>query len=280
VIQQGWPYTVQHAKREPSETGADKRGCTTPKHCENFLSSSVLTADDDSQTSTLIRSWLTDPFFRHYGWAFVESCNSTPQKQKGHPILIFDQPITDLNLWRECLKAFAWAYPRVDRAMTNPVCTFYNRQNSVVHLVNGVDNLCPFALFEHCILRPYRQQLIEERARFSVETPNHQLADSGKTRRANVWVQRAINNLLREIATAPIGQRHVVIRDKSKRIGHLLAAEWHTVQIANPLELILLHVQRNGYLQEHDETNTRQLVASGIALGSSAPASVPIQLTK
>lgn len=274
VIQQGWPYTVHHAKREPTETGADERGCTTPKHCENFLSSSVLTADDDSQTDTVVQSWLHDPFFSRYGWAFVESCSSTSKQQKGHPILIFDQPICDLNLWRECLKAFAWTYPHVDRAMTNPVCTFYNKENSIVYLVNGVNNLCPFAEFEEAILRPYRDYLAEQRARFSAESRIvSQLTRENS--RTNAWVQQGIKNLLREIATAPVGQRHITIRDKSKRIGHLLAAEWHSYQLSEAIDAIMSRVQQNGYLQEHNESATYQLISTGLELGASDPAPPP-----
>lgn len=274
VIQQGWPYTVHHAKREPSETGADKRGCATPKHCENFLGSSVLTADDDSQTDTVIQSWLNDQFFSRYGWAFVESCSSMPQQHKGHPILIFDAPITDLNLWRECLKAFAWAYPQVDRAMTNPVCTFYNKEGSSVYLVNGVNNLCSFTTFEQEVLQPYRSFEAERRARL-LDCGEISIPANIENNRANAWVRQGIHNLLREIATAPVGQRHITIRDKSKRIGHLLAADWHSYPLSGVITTIMRRVEQNGYLQEHSESATRQLVSTGLRLGASDPAPFP-----
>ena len=126
VIREGFPYTAHHAKREPCETGADTRGCTTTKHQESFISSQVLTGDDDSGCVGLVDWWRNDPFFGRYGWTFVHSVNSKQNAEKGHPTIIFDKPVTSLDLWRECLAAFHHVYPQLDPSIKNPVATVYN----------------------------------------------------------------------------------------------------------------------------------------------------------
>ena len=277
VIDQGFPYTVHHAKREPSVTGADKRGCTTPKHQENFLSSQLLTGDDDSGCADLADGWCNDPFFGRYGWAFVHSTNSQPHAQKGHPTLIFDKPITDLTLWRECLAAFHHAYPQLDPSVKNPVATIYNGQECDVVLINGLENVCPFEVFEHCILMPYRAHVAAQEAALPTEHITLNSAEINPTR-ANRYVEVAIENLLHEVATAPVGRRHITLRDKSKRIGHLLSAEWHTFAPSN-IEAILFNCAlANGYAGEHTQSATVRTILSGIQLGKRFPAQTPYVL--
>ena len=276
VLLEGFPYTVHHAKREPSVTGADKRGCTTPKHQENFLSSQLLTGDDDSGCVDLADGWCNDPFFGRYGWAFVHSTNSQPHAQKGHPTLIFDKPINDLTLWRECLAAFHHAYPQLDPSIKNPVATIYNGQGCEVVLINGLENVCPFEVFEHCILMPYREHLAAQEAVFSAEnTPSLNSAEINPTR-ANRYVKVAIDNLLHEVANAPVGRRHITLRDKSKRIGHLVSADWHTVEL-NPMMERLIHAAKaNGFIQTHSIQHVRRTIESGFTLGCQQPARLPI----
>ena len=216
VIREGFPYTVHHAKREPCKTGADARNCTTPKHSENFVSSQVLTGDDDSACNNLVEWWRSDPFFGRYGWAFVHSVNSQPNAQKGHPTIIFDKPITDLELWRECLAAFHHVYPQLDPSVKNPVATIYNGRGCEVVCINTLETVCPFEVFEHCILTPYRKYVAMQEAVFSAEnTASISLSEINPTR-ANRYVEVAIKNLLREVATAPVGRRHITLRDEEQ----------------------------------------------------------------
>ena len=272
VIRQGWPYTVAHVKREPSVTGASERGVVTPKHAENFLSSQLLTGDDDRAQEGVIQEWLDDPFFGRYGWAFVSSANSKPNAEKGHPILIFDQPITDLKLWRESLKAFCWHYPQLDPAVQNPVQVYCNPQNANVRLVNG-ENICPFAMFEREILQPYRRHLAKKRAqRLVVGNSAETTID---TIRANQYVRKAIQNILQKVASAEEGQRHIILRDKSKRIGHLLGASWHTVSMPHIQDELFYWACVNGYVADHNEAIALQTITSGLQLGRLAPAELP-----
>ena len=169
VIQEGWPYTMVHQKRSPQETGAAARGVLTPKHIENFVSSQLLTGDDDSQTADVIDFWLHDPFFLQYGLAFVESVNSQSGAEKGHPTLLFDCSITNPVLYKECLQAFCFAYPQLDR-LTNIDRTIYNAVGARVHYLGHV---CPFAIFEARILEPFRQAQREKKAVIEAEPARH-----------------------------------------------------------------------------------------------------------
>jgi len=278
VIRQGWPYTIHHAKREPSDTGADMRGVVTPKHAENFMSSQLLTGDDDRAKVGVIQEWLDDPFFGRYGWAFVPSVNSKPNAEKGHPTLLFDQPITDINLWRECLKAFRWRYPQLDKGMENPVLVYCNPHRANVSLVNGIDNICPFRVFESEILQPYREykaslqlDMRRDMGEVSAENPI-------SNTRTNQYVQKAIRAILQEVASSEEGQRHITLRDKSKRIGHLLAASWHSVSMPHIHDELFYWACVNGYVADHNEAVARQTIASGIQLGRTSPAELPDSL--
>ena len=275
VIREGFPYTVHHAKREPHETGADARNCTTPKHQENFVSSQVLTGDDDSGFAKLVDCWHNDPFFGRYGWAFVHSVSSQPNAQKGHPIIIFDRPITSLELWRECLAAFHCAYPHLDPSVKNPVATAYNGRGCEVVCINGLGNVCPFEVFEHCILTPYREHVAEEKAVFSAENTLPLNSAEINSTRANRYVEVAIENLLHEVASASVGRRHITLRDKSKRLGHLLSAEWHTVSLSDPIQLLMHQAMRNGYIKTHSKQDASRIITSGLSLGSRVPALIP-----
>ncbi|MGB1249110.1 MAG: hypothetical protein ACPG8W_00640 [Candidatus Promineifilaceae bacterium] len=278
VICEGFPYTVHHAKREPSETGADTRNCSTPKHLENFLSSQILTGDDDSGQANLDDWWCNDPFFSRYGWAFVHSVNSQPHAQKGHPTLIFEQPITDLALWRECLTAFHHAYPQLDPAIKNPVATIYNGVGCKVVHINDLDCVCPFEVFEHCILAPYRASVAMQDAAFSTNNLPLFNASAINLTRANRYVEVAIERLLHDVATAPVGRRHITLRDKSKRIGHLLAAEWHEVRLDSVVDRLIEAAKANGFVQTHGQQHVRRTVESGLSLGRRHPTEIPISL--
>ena len=275
VIREGFPYTVHHAKREPHETGANARNCTTPKHQENFVSSQVLTGDDDSGCAKLVDWWRNDPFFGRYGWAFVHSVSSKPNAQKGHPTIIFDRPITDLELWRECLAAFHHAYPKLDPSVKNPVATIYNGRGCEVVCINSLENVCPFEVFEHCILTPYWEHVAAEEAAFSAENISSLKPIEINPTRANRYVEVAIENLLHEVATAPVGRRHITLRDKSKRIGHLLAAEWHAVKLTNIDVQLMQCVKQCGYVQAHGISSAKRIIQSGLKLGFAKPAPLP-----
>lgn len=275
VIRQGWPYTMAHAKREPTETGASDRGVVTPKHAENFVSSQLLTGDDDRAQPGVIQEWLDDPFFGRYGWAFVPSVNSKPNAEKGHPILIFDKPITDIALWRECLKAFRWRYPQLDKGMENPVLVYCNPRHAKVRLVNGVDGICPFEVFKCEILQPYRKCKASLQAERRLEVGESSAENPISNMRANQYVQKAIRAVLQEVASAEKGQRHIILRDKSKRIGHLLAASWHDVSMPHIQDELFYWACVNGYVADHNEAAARQTISSGFQLGKVTPSELP-----
>lgn len=176
VIRQGWPYTMVHLKRSPEETGAAARKVVTPKHIENFVSSQLLTGDDDSKLPGVIDWWWRDPFFSRYGWFFAESVNSVSgEAEKGHPTLLFDRPITDPALYKDCLRAFCFAYPRLDH-LTNIDRTIYNAQEARVHILG---NVCPFDVFEREILTPWRIAEAEKLAAIEAEQARRLAAHNG-----------------------------------------------------------------------------------------------------
>lgn len=276
VIQAGKAYTAVHSKREPVMTGAAARGVTTPKHSENFVSSQLLTADDDSSSVAVIDGWLADPFFGRYGWAFVESTNSTPTAQRGHPLILFDQPITSLAIWRDCLAAFVHAYPRVDPAMKNPMATYCNKPGASVHFVSGLNNICPLRVYVHCILLPYYHHLASLEA---ARRPVHREIPSVSTNaRHDRYVIRTVENTLQQIASAENGTRHILLRNKSKFLGHLLAADWHSLPFGDIEEQLLRAAEACSYVQDHGIGITRRTIESGLELGAQSPNPLPAAL--
>lgn len=232
VIRQGWPYTMVHLKRSPQETGAAARNVKTPKHTENFISRQDLTGDIDNKQARpgVIAQWLHDSFFRQYGWAFVESVNSIPgQVEKGHPTLIFDRPITCAKLWKECMQAWIWKYPDLDRTVAHADLTVYNAQNARVHLLG---NICPFEVFEREILEPYREHLAEQAA-IEAEYQRQRQAErekaKGKAKQdagaLEDYLTRTLDGIFDFVANQR-DNRHGGILWAGKKVGGLEAAEW------------------------------------------------------
>lgn len=255
VVKEGWPYTMVHAKTSPEETGAAARGVKTPKHTENFLSSQLLTGDDDSQKPGVVDFWLNDPFFSKYGLMFVESVNSTAEQQKGHPTLLFDQPVTDPDLFREYLKAFHHAYPRTDK-LINIDRTMYNAVGAPVHMLG---NICPIGVFERMVLFPFRESKQEERekrrmARHPVDTADH-----------NGYYETALHGEVTEVASAQEGHRNNTLNTAAFRLGQLLG-----VGYGDHLETeqMLLDAALRAGLPEYEALKS---INSGLMAGMAAP---------
>ena len=292
VIRKGWPYTMAHLKRSPQETGADKRGVTTPKHTENFTSMQVLTGDDDSKTPNVVDFWLSDPFFSRWGWLFVESVNSKPDAQKGHPTLLFDEAVTDAALYKDCLRAFCTAYPRLDW-LINVDRTIYNAKGATVH---ELGNVCPFADFEREILTPWRKIEAEKQAAIEAEHERRRAeyekskaeGKSVSSNAAEAYLAGYLDWLFDHVAGTRKGNkptRNSIIFWAGRCIAGAESTRW-----AQPYLNLLGDVDRrivnaadaNGYLADHaqgDENEVLRIFNRGRAAGGD-PLDEPLPRSK
>ena len=288
VVKEGWPYTMVHVKRPPSETGAAARGVLTPKHTENFTSSQLLTFDDDSRLPGVVDFWRNEPFFSRYGLAFVESVNSEPGKaEKGHPTLLLDRPITDPALYRECLRAYHYAFPRLD-PLTNVDRTIYNAQDARVHLIGAV---CPFQEFEYAYLEPYRTMEREKSAAIASERERRrqeaeQAKADGRTTSHSLeeaYLTGYLHWLFEHVAAKRAGDnRNKSIYWAGRCIAGVETTEWakpHLHLLADVEARIMSAATTNGYLIDHAHNDEGEVLrvfdlgrqASGEPLDAPAP---------
>lgn len=266
VIQQGWPYTMVHQKRSPEETGAAARKVVTPKHIENFVSSQLLTGDDDSKTPGVIDWWWRDPFFSRYGWFFAESVNSvTGEAEKGHPTLLFDEPITDPALYKDCLRAFCFAYPRLDH-LTNIDRTIYNAQEARVHILG---NICPFPVFEQEILTPWRIAEAEKRAAIEAEQARRLAAHNGNGHAASsnhlhAYLAGYTRWMFDKVASKHKGDnRNMAIYWAGRTIAGIEATPWARLYLDAVGDVhgrIVDAAAANGYLAEYAHNDPVEVV--------------------
>jgi len=282
VVKEGWPYTMAFYKRSPEETGAKaKRNVSTAKHTENYHSRQELTLDDDSQAPDVIDFWLNDWFFSRYGLAFVESANSKPTAQKGHPTFIFDRPLTDPALYQEAAKAAIWHYRKagrrgLDAGTHNIDRTWYNAAAATVHYIGAV---CPWDAFELAILQPYRQH--KEQKRQAAEALRLQAAPRrtvpATTDRLQTYVESSINGILNFVATRRETERHHSILWAGNKIGSLEAAEWvDPLQLAGITNDIIAAVRQTG--APYSDQEILRVFNDGRRWGQMRPAEQPDSL--
>jgi len=160
MIKDGATTCPPYAPRWPEKDGDTawlhkQRNVSTPRLQENFMFARFIEKEDDSQTPDPVGFWINDEFFSKYGYAFIESSNSTPDAQKGHPFIVFDRDITDRELYEEMLRAWVHYYgSRADGAITSSnELSFHKGGGGTNHIVG---NICPLAVFDDVILKPYR----------------------------------------------------------------------------------------------------------------------------
>jgi hypothetical protein len=283
VIRRGWPYTMVHHKRSPEETGAAARGVSTPKHYENWLGRQELTGDDDSGAPGVIDFWLRDDWFKQYGFAFVESVNSKPgQAEKGHPTIIFDRPVIDLALYKECMKALAFKYYRLD-PLSNADRTWFNAEGARVHKLG---NICPWVVFERDILQPYRDHQAEQLGKRRAERKRQQAAykEAQRTGRTDDgddaiddYIKATLEDTFNWLATRPRG-RHAALYAAGVRVGRLRAAEWAPwVPFANIENEAIRATHANGYFNAyaHSDKEVLRTFNAGLSRGELDPAPRP-----
>jgi len=281
VVREGWPYTMVHLKRTPEETGAAARGVVTPKHVENFICSQLLTGDDDSEAAGVVDWWLSDPFFSKHGLAFVESVSSQPGAEKGHPTLLFDRPVEDPSLYKECMKALRFTYPQLDN-LSNIDRTIYNQQNARVHVVGHV---CPFEVFEREILEPYRQAQREKAAAIEAERKRRQaeyerrkangetVADSTAERYLSGYLDWVFDHVAKSAAG---DNRNSRIHWAGREVAGVEATEWAGpyLHLLDDVDTRIVAAARsNGYLKEYahdDEAEVLRIFNRGRAKGGDA----------
>lgn len=269
VVKEGWPYTMVHAKRTPQETGAAARGVHTPKHTENFISSQLLTFDDDSKSPGVIDFWLNNPFFGRYGLAFIESVNSKPgEAEKGHPTALLDRAITDPDEYRDCLKAFYFAFPHLDH-LINIDRTIYNAQGARVHLIGAI---CPFEEFERTYLIPYRAAEREKAAAIEAERERRrQEAERAKAEGRTVshsleeaYLAGYLRWMFDHVAAKHAGDnRNKSIYWAGRCIAGIEATEWakpYLHLLADAETRIVGAAAANGYLADHAHGNEREVL--------------------
>lgn len=263
VIREGWPYTMAFQKRDPQETGAAARRVKTAKHIENFVSSQLLTGDDDSGAAGVVEFWLSDPFFSRYGWLFVESVNSQPGAEKGHPTLLFDRPITDPALYKECLQAFCSTYPRLDW-LVNIDRTIYNREGATVH---NLGNVCPFKVFEAQILTPYRQEEAAKQQAIEAARAERARVTTGKPAKGDhlaAFVAGYGRWIFDKVATRSKGDnRNIYIFWAGRQIAGVEASTWarpYLAELGDINDQIVEAARANGYLADYAHNDQAEVI--------------------
>lgn len=271
VIKSGYAYTMVHKKIDPKVTGADKRRVKTPKHIENFVSSQVLTLDDDRGTDSVIWDWLDDSFFSKYGFAFAESSSSTQRKQKGHAIFIFDREINDPVLYKDCLRAACTYYGKRVDWLVNIDRTIYNGENQPVHVLG---NICPFEVFETEILNPWRDEQIKQSKELEEKRKNLPVfVQNGSDNLYSAYIQGYLNWIAEHVASKQKGQnRNIAVYWAGRCIGGLHNTDWAQpyLHLTNGFgdKIITASIQ-NGYYNEYAgyDSEILRIYERGIAAG-------------
>lgn len=265
VVKSGYPYTMVHLKRSPEETGAVARNIYTPKHIENFVSSQLITLDDDRGTPTVVQEWLNCPFFERYGLAFVESASSTPEKQRGHAIFLLDKPVEDPDKYKAYMQAACYQYiSRVDW-LVNIDRTIYNGENKPVYLINRV---LPTDIFEREVLLPWTknesiklQDYYEKMKRQEATTTLYTGEDA---HRYENYIRGFLDWMINHISTKSKGDnRNIAIYWAGRTVAGITQTEW-----AKPYLYVLDGIEdrvidacrQNGYLQEYAHNNTKEIL--------------------
>ena len=253
LVRAGYAYTAPFAKISPEVTGAAVRGVLTPHHTENWLESQIITLDDDSRAQGVVAKWWGDDWFGRYGFAFAESSSSVAfTAEKGHPIIILDQPITDPALYKECLKAACAYWPEVDQ-LHDITRSFYNAQNARVHMLG---NVCPWDVFVRDILEPYRMaQAVMAQAKAVQRVTGGAAAAVASGDRIERYLLARFNGALGLLERTTAGQnRHKRLLWFGQFVGAIEATDWaraHLHILGDVEGAAVSACTTNGYLDDH-----------------------------
>ncbi len=130
----------------------------------------ILASDDDSQMEGVIDAYSQHSQIGRILTAFVESTNSTPGAEKGHPLLVVrrDGFIQTAGIFGEMQKAWGWYLRRelkghkIDAAVERVNALSFNKVGGHVHWFNhgGIS----FSEFQRVILDPYREVVTKREA--------------------------------------------------------------------------------------------------------------------
>ena len=139
VIANGFSYSQSvFAKVPPYEyESAVSRGVFSMKIEENFISSQILTLDDDRGIPNAVEEWLSDEWVRQNAYCITHSASSKPGiKEKVHVVFIFDTPIYDPAQWKVYLRAATTHFSQCD-PLTNIMRTIFNGECKTVDPETG-----------------------------------------------------------------------------------------------------------------------------------------------
>ena len=232
----------------------------TPRIRENFIEVCYLEQDDDTGEPDTVEFWLNDDFFKNYGYAFIESTNSTKDAQKGHPFVVFDQDITDRDLYEEMLRAWIWHYQEhADKAINSCNEISYHKKGSKLHIVG---NVCPLDIFEETFLEPYREYIETEKRKIAQRKRRRKKAVPHKKDYTN-YVKVVHDNLIQELENTSegTGERHETLLKVGLKLAMLAQADWHNVDTSGWEDDIMSACMSNGYVSKYgEESVTRTLL--------------------
>ncbi len=291
LVREGATTVPPYCPRWPGEWLPDSRKVKIPRIRENFMQAQFLEQDDDRQTPDVVDFWLNDPFFSQYGAAFIESSSSTPDKQKGHPFVIFDQPVTDRELYEEMLRAWVWKYNGIepgcaDKAITSSNELSYHKPGSVIH---ALGNVCPLDVYFETFVKPYRAHVAKveedrEKKRKKELAKARKLIDANLTSTDATDVTRYTvaqwDGLVRWFAGLPNG-RHGALLSLGVHWGSLQASPWAAAAIqtiGHPLTAVIAAARSNGYYDQyaHSDTEIERIFNDGINSQHAGPLPEPV----
>ena len=259
-IKAGWQYTNAHYKRFPATmTDTDfidgrRRNVKTPRIKENFAGSRVISLDDDSAKPVIVDYW-TKGEPSNYLYAFVESATSRPGKEKGHPVIILNADITNIQDYEELLRAINYAYPQLDQSINSCNRITYNKRGATIH---EVGNIVTYAqLFQRFVL-PYREHLQRQEMAFNAiqgkrvvhGTQNNENQLQASNRLA-AYQQAAYKRIIDELGQTLAGRNQALLK-ASTQIGRFLITEWADKNLwLNAETDIIKACLQNGYIPKY-----------------------------
>ena len=257
-IKAGWQYTNAHYKRFPS-TMADadfingrRRNVKTPRIKENFAGSRVISLDDDSAKPGIVDYWIKgEP--AQYIYAFVESSNSKPSKEKGHPVIILNADITNIQDYEELLRAINYAYPQLDQSINTCNRITYNKIGAKIH---EVGNIVTYAqLFQRFVL-PYRehlqrQEMVLNECLNAMQGEKATYGTQSNENRLQAYQQAAYKRIIDELAQTLAGRNQALLK-ASTQIGRFLITEWADKNLwLNAETDVIKACLQNGYIPQY-----------------------------
>lgn len=190
---------------------------------ENFVAAWHMAFDFDTDGASL--DYLTEA--SSIPWMFASFAYSTPSSTKDHPksrmVFVFDEPLESAELAREVYRAIAWQFQRqgsiTDPSCKDPLRLYYGSPNCQV-----VTNWSYLKTRSHDERPSMIEFFIDEYNKAHPPAPEIQNPTIEKTKPDETYIERRVNALLDNVASAPDGEKHHVLNKNAFVMGGMVAS--------------------------------------------------------